>query len=275
MKGKGWAALLLGGALLTLSAACSFAASGALYDQAELFNGLEREMLEDEAKELARKWKRDFVLVTAEDAEGKSSQEYADDFYDSHGYGARGKNSGVLLLVDMDNREIAYSAYGDMMLYITDTRGEALLDAGYEGASRGDYFICFRGMMSSVNSCLTSGVPNDQYIYDAETGKLVKHKKITWAELLIALAASAAAGFGSMAVIRRQHRLKDNLYQYPFRSKGSVTLTEKEDHFIRRFVTTRRVPRINRFGSGGPGGGRTTVHRSSSGRMHSGGSRKF
>ena len=163
-----------------------------------------------------------------------------------------------------------------MMLYLTDQRGEQLLDAGYEGASRGDYYTCFRSMLSSVNSYLTSGVPDDQYTYDAETGKLVRQRRITWVEALIAVAAAVAVGSCSMLVIRRQHRLKDNLYQYPFRVLGHVALSRREDQFRNQFVTTRRIPRKRGPGpGGGPGGGRTTVHTSSSGRVHSGGSRKF
>lgn len=276
MRKKKTAGFLMGLLTLALTAVAAWAASGDLYDQADLFNSLEEEGLQEEVQQLSDKWQRDFVLVTTGDAQGKTSQEYADDFFDDHGYGTTGKNSGVLLLVDMDNREIAYSAYGDMMLYLTDQRGEQLLDAGYEGASRGDYYTCFRSMLSSVNSYLTSGVPDDQYTYDAETGKLVRQRRITWVEALIAVAAAAAVGSCSMLVIRRQHRLKDNLYQYPFRVLGHVALSRREDQFRNQFVTTRRIPRKRGPGpGGGPGGGRTTVHTSSSGRVHSGGSRKF
>ena len=276
MRKKKTAGFLMGLLTLALTAVAAWAASGDLYDQADLFNSLEEEGLQEEVQQLSDKWQRDFVLVTTGDAQGKTSQEYADDFFDDHGYGTTGKNSGVLLLVDMDNREIAYSAYGDMMLYLTDQRGEQLLDAGYEGASRGDYYTCFRSMLSSVNSYLTSGVPDDQYTYDAETGKLVRQRRITWVEALIAVAAAAAVSSCSMLVIRRQHRLKDNLYQYPFRVLGHVALSRREDQFRNQIVTTRRIPCKRGPGpGGGPGGGRTTVHTSSSGRVHSGGSRKF
>lgn len=276
MKKKKTAGFLLIVLVLLFTAMPVWAVSGDLYDQADLFNSLEEEKLKEEVQQLSGKWERDFVLVTVQDTQGKTSQEYADDFFDDHGYGTTGKKSGILLLVDMDNREITYSAYGDMMLYLTDERGQKLLDAGYEGAAQGQYFSCFHNMLSSVNSYLSSGVPDGQYTYDAETGKLVKQKKITWVEALIALVAAGAVGGSSMLVIRRQHRLKDNLYQYPFRVLGQVSLSRREDQFKNQFVTTRRIPRKRESGSGGrAGSGRTTVHRSSSGRMHSGGSRKF
>lgn len=274
MKKKGTALILS----LFLFAALSvpvLAARGDVYDQAGLFNGIEADQLLGKAEELSEKWERDFVVVTASDTEGKSAREYADDFYDEKGYGTTGKNSGVLFLVDMEHREMYVSTFGDMQLYITDKRLEDILDAGYEEASQGDYYGCVSNMMAGVNSCLAGGVPDGQYTYDEETGKLVKVRQITWWEGLLAAAAALLTGGGSMLVIRRKHRLKDNLYQYPFRTRGKVELTQKEDQFKNQFVTTRRIPKKTSGGSGGGSGGRTTVHTSSSGRSHGGGGRSF
>lgn len=40
--------------------------------------------------ELTTDWNMDFVVVTTEDAEGKTSEEYADDYYDYNGYAEDG-----------------------------------------------------------------------------------------------------------------------------------------------------------------------------------------
>ncbi len=95
MKKKG-TALLLSLFLFVALSVPVLAARGDVYDQAGLFNGIEADQLLGKAEELSEKWERDFVVVTASDTEGKSTREYADDFYDEKGYGTTGKNSGVL-----------------------------------------------------------------------------------------------------------------------------------------------------------------------------------
>ena len=69
------------------------------------------------------------------DAQGKDAEAYADDYYDTHGYG----ENGVLFLIDLDNGQVWISTAGAMIRFLTDARIEEVLDAGYEALQAGQY----------------------------------------------------------------------------------------------------------------------------------------
>ena len=58
-----------------------------VYDYANLFATEELEQLEGAAKTLSETYQLDVGIVTTNDAEGKTAEAYADDFYDNNGYG--------------------------------------------------------------------------------------------------------------------------------------------------------------------------------------------
>ena len=103
-----------------------------VFDYADLFSGGEEARLNEKLLEFIEKSEMDAVVVTIDDAEGKSSAAYADDFYDYNGFGRQEDHRGALFLIDMDNREIYLSTTGLMIRYMTDARVERLLDEAYE-----------------------------------------------------------------------------------------------------------------------------------------------
>jgi len=64
--------------------------------------------------------KLDVVIVITDNTQGKSSRDFADDFYDYNGYGIGTRKSGLLMLVNMQNREIWISTCGDAIDIFTD-----------------------------------------------------------------------------------------------------------------------------------------------------------
>ena len=75
-KKKGYFLLML---LLLLVPVAVWADKTTVDDQAGLFSQEEEQELTDQIVELTTDWNMDFVVVTTEDAEGKTSEEYADD----------------------------------------------------------------------------------------------------------------------------------------------------------------------------------------------------
>ena len=78
-KKMGYLLLML---LLLLVPVAAWADKTTVDDQAGLFSQEEEQELTDRIVELTTEWNMDFVVVTTEDAEGKTSEEYADDYYD-------------------------------------------------------------------------------------------------------------------------------------------------------------------------------------------------
>lgn len=65
-----------------------------LVDRADLLSELEEEELEARLDEISERQQADVVVVTVNSLDGKSAQDYADDFYDYNGYGIGTDKSG-------------------------------------------------------------------------------------------------------------------------------------------------------------------------------------
>jgi predicted kinase len=80
-------------------------------------------------------------------------RDYADDFYDNGGYGMGPDYSGMLILLDMNNRAIWLSTGGVMIEYINDMREEAILDRAYDHLSYGGYASGVQAALERVEYC--------------------------------------------------------------------------------------------------------------------------
>lgn len=253
------------------------AAKDYVYDQADLLTTEEEAELQKQAEFYNDKWNMNFLVVTTDDAEGKSSMEYADDFYDIC-FLEDSEEDGVLYLIDMDNREIYLSTSGEAIRYLTDSRIAYILDEAFERVVVEDYYGTFAAFFEQTDEYLNSGIPSDQYNYDTETGGsdyyddnlYEEPKQITMSELLIAFAVALAAAIGTVGVVKAKYQLKFEDFHYNAYTDSEISLSVKSDHLVNKFVTHRRIPRNN-----GSSGSRSSVHRSSSGRSHGGGGRKF
>lgn len=251
-KKTGYLLLML---LLLLVPVAVWADKTTVDDQAGLFSQEEEQELTDRIVELTTDWNMDFVVVTTEDAEGKTSEEYADDYYDYNGYA----EDGALYLIDLDNGSVWISTAGKMIRYLTDERIDAVIDAGYDNLKAKNYADGILEMLNETESYLEDGIPSDQYNYDTETGKISRYRSITVYEAI------GAAVLGS-------YRLKRKTYRYPYESRAKVHFTRRDDQFRHRSITQRRIPREPPSGGGG---GQSSVHTSGSGTSHGGGGRSL
>lgn len=240
-------------------------------DQADLLSAEEEQLLSQKTEELSETWKQDFVVVTTSDAEGKTSEEYADDYYDNNGY----QENGVLYLIDMDNRSVWISTSGAMIRFLTDQRIERVIDEGYEQLKSGEYADCFMKMLGQTEIFMGQGIPDNQYNYDTETGEISRYRTVTAMELVIAVIAAVAAGVIFVVLITTSYKMKHGRYSYPFHEKGRMDLTQKEDRFINEVVTRRKIQQNNSSGGGKSGGGGSSIHTSGGGHSHGGGGRSF
>lgn len=256
----------------------SQAAEIRVYDDASLLNAEEEEELSKKAESFSEAWNMDFGVVTTGDAMGKTSREYADDFYDAH-FDTTEERGGVLYLIDMDNREIYLSTCGKAIRYLTDERIERILDAAYEEIADGDYYGTFDAFFTETERFLRQGIPSGQYHYDTETGErdyyddsAPKPKKITLFEGILAFAAALVSALGVCGGIIGKYKLKFEDFHYDAYTDSDVHLSVEEDRLVNSFVTHRHIPES----SGNSGGGSSSsVHHSSGGTSHGGGGRSF
>lgn len=260
------------------------AASRRVFDQAGIWSAEEISGMESRIQKLQDQMKMDVVLVTTVDAQGKSSQDYADDFYDQGGFGTRKDHSGVLYLIDLDNRELYISTSGTMIRFLTDSRIEETLDHAYEYAVNGDYRGVAESFLADTESWYRKGIPGGQYNYDTETGKISRYRHISLLEAVIALAvAGCSAAFVCMRV-KKEYAMEETRSQasnflMAYRADCQFALHGQQDNLVNSFTRQAIIPRnqgvVRPGGSSFGGGSVSSTHHSSGGHTHGGGGRRF
>ena len=207
--------------------------------------------LEEQAALYRDETSLDLAIVTTDDAQGQSAQDYADDFYDSHGISAGAQESGALLLFDMDNRVVHITTKGAGISVMPDSQLQELTGEIADQAKDGDYAggaELFLSRMANPGTDSQSGASLGSYVVPF---------------LLISLAAGGTA----VGMVAYRYKRAYKADQYELRENSHVDLQEREDIFLGRFVTSREIPRND---SGG-----NSTHRSSSGSTHGGTGSRF
>lgn len=233
------------------------AAEQRVYDDAGLFTAEEVQKIEEKIESLKERIPYDVVIVTTDNAGGKDAMTYADDFYDDNGFGTGDDKSGVLLLIDMDNREIWISTCGEMIYILTDERIDKILDKVYIGVSAQDYNNAVRRFLNQT----------EDYV-----NPLPKALATGFFTGLV------ISGITCLIIVRR-YRGKRTKEEYIYQREGDMRLVRQDDQFLNSVVTHRKIPKdppqSQSRNSGGRSLGGSSTHVSNSGRTHGGGGRKF
>lgn len=240
-----------------------------VFDEANLFSSGEISQLDDEANSLSNAYNMDILIVTTNDADGKTSREYADDYFDYNGFGVGEKQDGILFLIDMDNREAYISTSGEAIKYLTDQRIEDILDIVFDdGLGEEDYFGATTGFLYGTKEYLERGIPSDQYSQDEN---VKTENSLTFMEGIISLMSGLGLSSGFFFRTKSKYKMKNPVKPLTFRDNSIINLGIKED----MLVDTVTKHRIISKASSSDNSGKSTTHESSSGRTHGGGGRKF
>jgi len=252
-----------------------------VYDGADLFSDNEEKELQEAAREIVDRTKLDIVIVTILDAEGKTSEAYADDFYDYNGFGIDKDYSGILLLIDMDNRKVWISTTGKCERIFTDRRIDDMLDGIVPFLSTEAYADGAQYFLDRADYYIEQGIPSDQYNYDRDTGEISRYSdtpeyKMERALRRLPLYVLIGFGIGGVVVgiMAFNNKGVKTTDAGTYLDSSSFRLMDNRDVYIRTAVTKRLIE-TDSGGSGGGGGSRSTTHTGSSGRSHGGGGRSF
>lgn len=259
-----------------------------IYDYANLLTLEQIETLEASATKIAETYQMDIGIVTTNDAESKSTQDYADDFYDYNGYGYGNGYDGLLFLIDMDHREIYISTCGSGIKYFTNLRISEMLDSLYNHVSQGDYYGTCTNFLKLTESYIQKGIPSNQHSVEgqfsdprSEYSPTYKRQPFTTAtgeplnfrstalSLIVALLGSGLIAFIVRALVKRSYTHPRYTTPQTRPDDLSVHYTQREDHFVTSHTSRIKIETNN--GSSG----RSSTHHSSSGRSHGGGGRGF
>lgn len=223
-----------------------------VYDDANLFTNAEESSLREKAQRIAYEKNMDVVVVTTYNTLGKTSMEYADDFFDYNGFGYGSGYDGILLLIDMEHRIAWISTSGRAIRIFSDRRIDKILDKMEGHLKENRFYEAANAFLNEVEYYLSGGFK----------------KSVRYIPVYLGIS-FAAAGI-SVGVMGSHNKGRKTVTANTYLVPDSLRLRENRDVYIRTSVTRREIS------SGASGGsGRSTTHTGSSGRVHGGGGRRF
>ena len=247
-------------------------------DKAGLLTPEEITSLEEKAAELASEYNMDPVILTVDSLYGSSAQDYADDYYDSHGY----REDGVLFLLAMAEREWYISTSGTVIYALTDYGIQQLGDTVVPCLAEEYWYTGFYYFLDGLSPYLDayeSGSPVDGYAdysgdyYHGEQEEVIYYEDSSPNFVYSLLAGLAVAGIAVSVMRSSMNTKRSQRSAGAYMTENSWNLYQHRDLFLYSNVTkTRRQE--NNSGGNSKGGG-SSAHRASSGRRHGGGGGKF
>lgn len=226
-------------------------------DNADVLTAEEEAYFLERCQAFTEKYKCEIAIVTITDLEGKTVQEYADDFYDYNGYGY-GENKDGLLCLYLDGEEgqrnATLSTYGTAQENIGDDEIEDILLA-IAGSAR---FEEFKDAFD--------------YFIDMSEEAIKPMPPLFW--FLICLVVGIVIGLlitNTMASKNYSVHKKDTAADYV--REGTLMITGRNDMF--RNTRVNVTPTSKSSSGSSSSGSSGSTHTSSSGRSHGGGSISF
>jgi uncharacterized protein len=213
----------------------------------------------------------DVGIVITDALDGKSSMVYADDYYDYNGFGVDSQNSGLLLLINMADREVWISTTGRAIDYFTDSRIEEMIGNITRHLKNGDYDKACNTFLDDVAYYANEGIPSGQYrvdqgsVYYGETttyGQRALGLLVNPIVYSVALVISIAATFGVTLLNKGRNTTNYKTYELA----GSFDLRRSEDTYLREHLTRTKIEKSSSSSS---------THSGSSGTSHGGGGGRF
>ena len=241
-----------------------------LVDDAGLLSKSDRSELLAQLDEISERRKLDIVVVTNNSLDGKTVEQYADDFFDYQGYGYGENDDGILLLLSMNTREWAISTYGKAIDIFTDRGQQYMTDDFLPYISDAKYY---KGFSRFAELC-------DKFIgeYD-ESGSAFDDGNLPREPFGVAGALGGSLLIGLIAGLVVALSLKSQLTSVKpqamasaYTKQGGLKLTERTDLFLYHNITRVARPKDTSSSSGHSGGHShgSSTHTSSSGRSHGG-----
>lgn len=215
----------------------------------------------------------DTVIVLTDQLDGKSSMAFADDYYDYNGYGIDSQRSGVLLLVNMADREVWISTRGHAIDVFTDSRISDMIGNVTSYLKNGDYEKACNRFLDDVAYYAAQGVPSGQHrveqdsVYYTDSTYLDRAIALIKNPIVYAVALVISLGLTFLVTSLNKGRVTVNYATYEL--PGSFELQRSEDTYLREHLTKTKVVKNN------SSGGTSSTHTGSSGATHGGGGGKF
>lgn len=257
---------------LGLAAGSSFAAEKTSYfmDDASIVSSETQKEINSRLADISKAQNCGVYLMTTDDFQGMTPQEFADFVYDENGMGYGSYHDGIILVLNYDSGDWAISTTGSGIDIFTDAGQEYLMEKVTKDL-REDPPAAFSVYADQCEDFIIQAANGKPY----DVGNMPKDFN-----LLIDIPIGIVIGLLiAYAIVKRQkdalRSVRRRVAAREYMRPGSLKLTAKDEQYL--YNTVDRIERIEKetsSSSGGSSGGSTT-HVSSSGTTHGGSSGKF
>lgn len=229
-----------------------------VYDSANLLSDTEEKNLAELAEDLSDEHNIHVIFLTFDDAEGKSTMRYTDDFMDNLYF----NESSILFAIDMDNRECYVNTVGSCINALSDSEREQVLDMTFDYLSNGQYYeflkkTCEKSMDKMYGTgALAEDLSEKWYIPDMNS-------------VIVSLLIMAVT---TVILLVQHNKANKKISATNYISKDGYQVYDKKEVYVRTYETVQHD--YYKQSSSSSGGG-SSSHSSSSGVSHGGGGRKF
>lgn len=225
----------------------------------------QRMSLNEELEEISERQECEVIICAVDDFQGKTSTEYADDFFDLNNYGYGSGKDGIILLINTESRDWAISTHGYGITAFTDAGQEYIIEQIKPELGEDDFAAAFSQFAVLCDDFLTQAHTGEPY----DNGNLPEKEKSM--NLIIDIVIGIVIGFAiafiivsrdkaGLKTVRREAAARNYMRQ------GSLKLSVQHEQFMHRHVERHKKPDE-------PSG--SSTHTSSSGEIHGGSSGKF
>ena len=221
-------------------------------DNADLLTDAEEKEFIDKFNSFTEEYEMEIAFVTVTSLDGKTAQEYADDFYDANGYGYGDNDDGFLLLYlpgEEGERELYVTTHGAAVYKMSDDMINTMLLNMKDDIISGNYTAALDTYIAELTEYVKPGV----------------HFIWLFVFMLVGCVVALLVLNGIAAANKSVHKAFDAKV---YVRSGSLVLTGRNDTFKGSYVN--KDAKADDSDSG-----KTSTHTSSSGRTHGGGGIKF
>lgn len=226
-----------------------------VYDYANLLSTTEEQKLSELAEDYKNEYGVNVVFLTYDNANGKSTMRYTDDFYDEIHY----NQSGILFAIDMDNREMYINTIGTCINTLSDRERNAIFDETQNYVKNKEYYkffdkTCKKAFGKMYNEGLAEENDTEQWWIPTGTSIVVTLIVMTIVTIIL---------------IAKHNKANKKISASAYIPNDGYKVYDRKETFLRTYETVSR----NYYKSSSGGG--SSSHRSSGGVRHGGGGRGF
>lgn len=248
--------------LLMLGLLCGLSVSAAndqkVTDLADILTAQEEQKLQEQFLEIAERYQCDVAVLTTDSCEGKSPQDYTDDYYYENGYGYGDDIDGIMLMISMGDRKFHLATRGTAIDIFTDYGLEVIDEEITPYLSDGAYY----------DACTVFGKMADAFMLQYEqngTGYDYGHTYEMPMDLGTRFVIAGGAGLLAAVIVfallfAQLKSVGTERRAHEYVREGSFRVTRSRDVFLYRTVQKVRKPKNE-----GNGGGGSSTHSTSGG----------